>query len=159
MIGNPQVIEYLQLAIAGESLAEHQYICDSEWLDRIGLNGLAPFIAARANEEKEHFTDFARRLIFYGSDPIASPKPTQGHANVTEMLNHELQQEQDAVALYTNACRLCFSVYDYVTFDMFREILADEQEHVRYIEGALYLIGQMGEANYLQAYVQPPKEG
>ena len=157
MIGNPEVIAVMQRAVSAESQAEHQYIADAEWLDLIGLTGLAAFIAKRADEEKEHLTDFCRRLIFFSADPIIAPKPTQGHPNVTDMLRNELRLEMESVALYTEACQTCLAVGDFVTFDIVREILSDEDEHVRYIEGALYLIAQMGEANYLQGYIQLPE--
>jgi len=159
MKGDPKVIALLQQAVSSEAQAEHQYIADAEWLDRIGLGDLAKFIRARANQEQEHFADFSRRLIFFGTDPIAAPPATVAWANITDMLVHQLAQESGAVTLYTEACRVCLAQSDFVTFDIFREILADEQDHVRYIEGGQYLLGQMGEPNFLQAYVRVPEVG
>lgn len=157
MIGNPKVIAQLQRAVAGEALAEHQYICDAEWLDRIGLLDLAAHVHGEANEEKAHLTRYSRRLIFLESDPIIAPLSTKGQTSVTAMLQNQLRLEMEAVQLYTESCSICLAESDFVSFEIFKTTLADENDHVRFLEGQLYLINQMGEANYLQSYVKLPE--
>jgi bacterioferritin len=49
----------------------------------------------------------------------------------------------------------CERVRDFVTRDLFSEILQSEEQHVDFIETQLELIGKIGTENYTQLQAQP----
>lgn len=159
MNGSPKVIEVLQRAVSGEALAEHQYLCDAEALALIGLSDLAAKMHAEANEEKAHLARFARRLIFLEAAPLVKPLPSTEQNSVTAMLRNQLRLEMEAVALYREGVTVSLAEGDPVSRGIFEETLADEEDHVRFLEGQLALVAKLGEVNYIQAYVKLPEEG
>ena len=50
------------------------------------------------------------------------------------------------------------SVRDYVTRDLAREILADEEKHIDFIETQFEMIARMGLQNYIQLQSKPAEE-
>jgi bacterioferritin len=69
---------------------------------------------------------------------------------VPEILNADLQLEQKAIPDLREAIAHCESVRDFVTRELFVEILDNEEEHVDFIETQLGLIDKMGLENYIQ---------
>jgi bacterioferritin len=49
----------------------------------------------------------------------------------------------------------CEGVRDFVTRDLFSEILKGEEEHVDFLETQLELIGNTGRENYIQLQAEP----
>ena len=73
--------------------------------------------------------------------------------NVKEMLECDLKIEHDGRNDYIEAITYCESVKDYVTRDLLRDLLADEEGHIDHIETQLKLIEQVGIQNYLQKHM------
>ncbi len=78
--------------------------------------------------------------------------------NTKEMLNCDLKLEQMAVPDLRDGIEYCESVRDYVTRDLFREILASEEEHIDWLETQLSLIDKVGLENYLQKQMEAGEE-
>jgi bacterioferritin len=58
------------------------------------------------------------------------------------------------------AIALCREKGDVTTANIFEDILADEEEHIDYLETNLELIGKLGEQLYLSQLVErPPTNG
>ena len=74
-------------------------------------------------------------------------------AQTREMLECDLSLELDAIPDLKEAIKYCESVSDYVSRDLFREILDAEEEHVDWLETQLDLIAKMGLENYHQAQI------
>src|SRR5690606_5815778 len=66
-----------------------------------------------------------------------------------EIFECDLALEMEAVPLLKEAIAHAESVSDYVSRDLFAEILESEEEHVDWIETQLELVGRLGEQNYL----------
>jgi len=71
--------------------------------------------------------------------------------NVLEMLECDLRLEAEAIPVYEDAVAHCEKVGDYVTRDLFAEILESEEEHYDWLETQIELFGKVGEQNYLQS--------
>ena len=69
---------------------------------------------------------------------------------VEEVLKGDLELEIEAVNQLRNAVAHCESVRDYVSRDLFAEILMNEEEHIDTIERQFEMIERMGLANYIQ---------
>jgi len=48
---------------------------------------------------------------------------------------------------------LCHSVKDYVTRDLFKKLMSDEEHHIDFLETQLDLIGRIGLELYAQKHV------
>ncbi|MFO7340631.1 MAG: bacterioferritin, partial [Lysobacteraceae bacterium] len=66
-----------------------------------------------------------------------------------EVIECDLSLELDGIPLLREAIAYCESVGDYVSRDLFRRILDNEEEHVDWLETQLDLINRIGEQNYL----------
>jgi bacterioferritin len=71
--------------------------------------------------------------------------------NVPEALKCDLQLEMAALPLLKEAIAYCESINDYVTRELFEDILESEEEHVDWLETQLGLIDKTGLQNYLQS--------
>jgi bacterioferritin len=70
-----------------------------------------------------------------------------------EVIERDLQAELDARALYQEAATHCHSVKDYVTRDLFEELMHDEEEHIDFLETQLDLVAKLGLELYAQHHI------
>ena len=62
----------------------------------------------------------------------------------------DLELEIEAVTQLRGAIAHCEKVHDYVSRDLFAEILDNEEEHVDTLEQQFEMIARMGIQNYIQ---------
>ena len=70
-----------------------------------------------------------------------------------EMLECDLKLELAAIPDLRDAIAYAEDIRDYVSRDLFQDILEDEEEHVDWLETQLGLIEMTGIENYLQAQI------
>ena len=70
------------------------------------------------------------------------------------MLRSDLTLELDGARDLREAIAYADTIHDYVSRDMMIEILADEEQHIDWLETELDLIQKMGIQNYLQAQIR-----
>ena len=63
----------------------------------------------------------------------------------------DLDVENEAVPFLKDCIELAEQERDYVSRDLFAEILASEEEHVDWLETQLSLLKQVGEQNFIQS--------
>ena len=78
--------------------------------------------------------------------------------NVREVLDCDLQAEMSARALYEEAATHCHSVKDYVSRDLFEELMHDEEDHIDFLETPLDLVAKLGVEPYSQHHIGKPDE-
>jgi bacterioferritin len=71
--------------------------------------------------------------------------------NVPEMLRCDLQLEMAAYPILTEAITYCETSSDYISRELFEDILQGEEDHINWLETQLELINKIGLQNYLQA--------
>jgi bacterioferritin len=71
--------------------------------------------------------------------------------HVNEMLQCDLALEMEALPDLKIAITFAESIKDYVSRDLFDEILKSEEEHVDWLESQLGLIDKMNIENYIQS--------
>ena len=69
-----------------------------------------------------------------------------------------MEAEQSGAKLYRDLIQRAETVRDYVTRDLAREILADEEKHIDFIETQFEMIARMGLQNYIQLQSKPAEE-
>ena len=69
------------------------------------------------------------------------------------MLDNDLQGELSAHSLYAEAATHCHSVADYVTRNLFEQLMHDEEEHIDFLETQVDLVARIGLELYAQRQI------
>jgi bacterioferritin len=70
--------------------------------------------------------------------------------SIKEVLECDLKAEYGARDLYKEAYKACHDLGDFVSMELFRELLEDEEGHIDFIESELSLLEKIGLENYGQ---------
>ena len=160
MKGDAKVIDYLNKGLRSELTAVNQYWLHYRLLDNWGYKDLAKKWRKESIEEMEHADKFVDRIIFLDGFPnMQVLDPLRIGQNVKEILDCDLQAEVDARALYQEAASYCHSVKDYVSRDLFEELMKDEEHHIDFLESQLDLVSQLGVQLYAQHHIGKLDEG
>ena len=151
MKGDTKVIEFLNEALKNELTAINQYWLHYRMLDAWGVSKLAEFERHESIDEMKHADKLTERIFFLDGLPnfqlLGRLKIGE---TVEEILKADLELEQEALPLLKDAIEHCESVRDYVSRDLFAEILEGEEDHVDTLEQQFDLIERMGIENYIQ---------
>lgn len=151
MKGDSKVIEFLNEALKNELTAINQYWLHYRMLDNLGVSKLAEYERHESIDEMKHADKLAERIFFLDGLPnFQMLGRLRVGESVEEILKADLDLEYDALPLLKDAIAHCESVRDYVSRDLFAEILESEEEHVDFLETQFDLIKQMGIQNYVQ---------
>ena len=151
MQGDARVIEYLNRGLRHELAAINQYWLHYRLLDNWGYRALAKKWRQESIEEMQHADKIVTRIIFLDGFPnMQVIDPLRIGQNVREVLDCDLAAEMSARALYQEAATHCHAVRDYVTRDLFEELMHDEEEHIDYLETQLDLVAKLGLELYAQ---------
>ncbi|MCY7338467.1 MAG: bacterioferritin [Sphingomonas bacterium] len=160
MKGDPQTLKLLNEALRNELTAVNQYWLHYRLLDHIGLKRLAEFERAESIDEMKHADRLAERILFLDGLPnFQALGRLRIGESVEEMLGADLALELEAVAQLKGAIAHCESVRDYVSRDLFADILANEESHVDTLERQFEMIERMGLQNYVQLQSKPAESG
>jgi bacterioferritin len=159
MKGDAKVIEFLNQALTNELTATNQYWLHYRMLDHWGIARLAKYERKESIEEMQHADALTERILFLDGLPnFQRIGALRIGDSVPEILAADLALEQEAIPLLRDAIEHCESVRDYVTRELFRGILDNEEEHVDFIEKQQELIEKMGLQNYIQLQTDPANE-
>ena len=150
MKGDAQVIEYLNKALYNELTAINQYFLHAKMLKNWGFKELAEHEYKESIDEMKHADKLSERILFLDGLPNfqALGKLRIGETP-REILECDLALEQEALPPLREAIAYCESVADYVSRQLFVDILDSEEEHIDWLETQLSVIDRIGEPNYL----------
>ena len=156
MKGDTKVIEFLNEALKNELTAINQYWLHYRMLDNWGVTKLAEFERHESIDEMKHADKLAERIFFLDGLPnfqlLGRMKIGE---TVEEVLKADLELEYEALPMLKDAIEYCESVRDYVSRDLFAEILESEEDHVDTLEQQFDMIERMGIENYIQLQSKP----
>ena len=151
MKGDPKVIEYLNKALRSELTAVSQYWLHYRLQQDWGLGHMAKKSREESIEEMNHADKLIDRIIFLEGHPnLQTLDPLRIGQTPTETLECDLAAEQEARALYKEAAEYCRTNGDFVSEELFKELLADEEGHIDFLETQLELHDRVGEEKYAQ---------
>ncbi len=149
MKGDKKVIALLQEALSAEFAASRQYLIHSHILRDWGVDKLADYEAKEAADEGGHASKLIARMLFLESVPdVTKMDKIFVGKSVKEILQNDLKLELEAVALYRKATKICEEVGDFVSAELFEELLEDEEGHVDHIETMLSQMDLIGIENF-----------
>ena len=157
MKGDPQVIDYLNTALLNELTAINQYWLHYRMLDNWGVKKLAEFERHESIDEMKHADKLADRILYLEGLPnFQMLGKLHIGETVEEILKCDLMLEEEAIPLLREAIAHCETVRDYVSREIFEDILENEEEHVDTLEKQFEMIERMGLHNYVQLNSEAP---
>jgi bacterioferritin len=154
MRGEPGVIDYLNKGLRHELTAINQYWLHYRLLDNWGYLDLAKQWRKESIEEMQHADKLVARIIFLDGFPnMQVLDPLHIGQNVKEVLDCDLASEMSARALYEEAATHCHGVRDYVSRDLFEQLMHDEEDHIDFLETQLDLVAKLGLELYAQHHI------
>jgi len=151
MKGEAQVIERLNEALFLELGAVNQYWLHFRLLEDWGYTKLAKKERAESIEEMHHADKIIARIVFLEGHPnLQTVAPLRIGQNVKEVLESDLAGEYDARDSYRKSREICRDLGDYVTMELFADLLKDEEGHIDFLETQLSLLDDIGEKKYGQ---------
>jgi bacterioferritin len=154
MRGDADVIRHLNAVLTNELTAINQYFLHSRMFRHWGLRRLADHEYEESIDEMKHADRLIARILFLEGLPNLQDlhKLLVGE-NAQEALECDLNLELASHPILKAAIAHCESVGDYVSRELFEDILESEEEHIDYLETELDLIGKVGLQNWLQTQI------
>lgn len=149
---DPKIIEYLNSVLKNELTAINQYFLHSRMYKDWGLKELGEHEYSESVDEMKHADALVERILFLDGLPnLQDLGKLMIGEDVPDMLRCDLKLENDAMPLLRESIAYSETVGDYVSRELFEDILTSEEEHVDWLETQLELIDKTGLPNYLQS--------
>jgi bacterioferritin len=152
MRGDPDVLRHLNAVLTNELTAINQYFLHSRMFRHWGLMRLADHEHHESIDEMKHADKLIERILFLEGLPnLQDLHKLLIAESAQEALECDLKLEMASHPTLKAAIAHCETVGDYVSRELFEDILESEEEHIDYLETQLELIGKVGLENWLQS--------
>jgi bacterioferritin len=160
LAGDPDTIAFLNKVLKNELTAINQYFLHSRMLADWGLSELAHKEYEESVDEMKHADKLIKRVLFLGGLPNLQDlgKLLIGE-NVLDVIKCDLSLEMMSLPDLKMAIAHCEDVKDFVSRELFTDILESEEEHIDWLQTQLRLVEQMGLQNFVQLQTKPNASG
>jgi bacterioferritin len=159
MQGDSQVIDFLNEQLTAELTAINQYFLHAKMQENFGWVKLARHTRAESIDEMRHAEILADRILFLDALPnFQRMFPLRIGQTVTQMFQSDLAVETEAVDRLRSGIDYMRGVSDVTSANLFESILADEEQHIDYLETQLGLLAQIGEERYIAQSIEQPSD-
>lgn len=139
-------IQTLNLLLAGELTAIHQYVVHAEMAENWGYASLHQMVKKRAMMEMRHASSLMSRILALGGLPVVNRlNPINTGREVPMQFQFDRQSEVSAIADYKMALR---TVSEAIR-PLLEANLKEEEDHLHWLETQLSVIAQLGVEGYL----------
>jgi bacterioferritin len=155
MKGDAKVIEFLNKVLYNELTAINQYFLHARMFRNWGYGELAEHEYKESIEEMRHADRLIERILFLDGLPnLQHLAKLRIGENVPECIQGDLDLELVASKDLREAIAYSEGIADYISRDLFKGILHDEEEHIDWLETQQSLIRDIGTERYLQSKMQ-----
>jgi bacterioferritin len=151
MKGEKKVIEHLNAVLANELTAINQYFLHSKMFKNWGLEKLAAHEYKESIDEMKHADQLMERILFLEGKPAVMMRKLLVGDSTKAVLECDLKLELAGHPDLRQAIADCEKIGDFVSRDLFQDILESEEEHIDWLETQLALIDKVGLQNYQQS--------
>jgi bacterioferritin len=152
--GDPAVIAALNEALRGELTAINQYFLHARMLEDWGFHKRGKAEYDESIEEMRHADRLIQRILLLGGLPnLQDLGKLYIGEDLRELIECDLRLELEGIDHYRRAIKIAEDARDYVTRDLFIEILEDEEQHQDHNRTELELIGRIGIENFGQSQI------
>lgn len=150
MKGDPKIIAILNEVLKAELTAINQYFLHAEMCENWGYLRMAKHTRKESIEEMQHAEKLMERILLLDGGPNMSDyfKINIGQT-VKQQLENDLDLEYKAVKRLNDGIKTCVAAGDNGSRELLEKILLDEEHHIDWLEGQLYMIKEMTYENYL----------
>jgi bacterioferritin len=150
MRGDQNVIQHLNAVLKNELTAINQYFLHARMLRHWGVTKLGDREYHASLDEMKDADKLIERILFLDGLPNLQDldKLLIGE-NVREVLECDLRLEQAGLSRLREAIAHCEGVRDFVSRDLFSDILEGEEEQVDFLETQFELIDRIGLERYI----------
>ncbi|MEU9790947.1 bacterioferritin [Streptomyces sparsogenes] len=157
MQGDPEVLEFLNEQLTGELTAINQYFLHSKMQDNFGWTKLAAYTRAESFDEMKHAETITDRILLLDGLPNYQRLfHVRVGQTVTEMFQADRQVEIEAIDRLKRGIEVMRTKGDITSANIFEDILADEEQHIDYLDTQLALVEKLGEALYIAQQIEQP---
>jgi bacterioferritin len=159
MKGDPEVIEFLNEQLTAELTAINQYFLHAKMQENFGWTKLAEFTRHESFDEMKHAEVLTDRILMLDGLPNYQRLfHVRIGQTVQEMFEADRQVEVEAIDRLRRGVVVMRAKNDITSANIFEAILADEEEHIDYLDTQLELLEKLGEALYLSTLIEQPEE-
>ncbi len=150
MKGDKEVIKHLNIALKGELTAINQYFLHAKMLEDWGVTKLAAHEKAESIEEMVHAEKIIDRiLLLEGLPNLQELGKLYIGQDVKEVIECDMKLEQEGIIDYRAGIKAAEAAGDYITSELLKTILAEEEEHLDHQETQIQMIENMGLQNFI----------
>ena len=152
MKGNPEILSELNDCLKDQLTAINQLFLHARMAKDWGLEAFNDYEYGRSIKAMKQADALIERILFLEGLPNLQDlgKLLIGE-NVPEILNNDLQLQTSARSGLQAAVGTCEENHDYVSRQLFEQLLEETEEHIDWLETQLWLIENTGLENYLQS--------
>lgn len=157
MRGDREIVELLNEQLTAELTAINQYFLHAKMQENWGYTKLAKHTRDESIEEMRHAEWLSDRILFLEGLPNYQRIGTLNIGqSVREQFRSDMEIEVEVVPRLQRGIALMRERGDITSATLFEKILADEEEHIDYLETQLELIETLGEQLYLAQLTEHP---
>jgi bacterioferritin len=154
MQGDKQVITLLNKVLTWELTSINQLFLHARLYRHFGFNELNERVYKKSIKDMKQADAIIERVLFLDGLPnLQNLEYLRIGEHAEEMLQGDLDLVTDELALLRQAVQVSEEKQDFVSRDLLKEILEDEEEYLDWLETQKTLIQDTGIQNYLQSKI------
>lgn len=113
-----------------EAASSHLYLAWASWAENSGYPGIAQFMYAHSEEERQHMLKLLHYINERGGKAIIPEleKPTIRFANISELFQNLLKHEKGVTKAINEVVGLCLNERDYSTHNFMQWYVSEQLE-------------------------------